>query len=242
MKEKIKTEIDFLKKDNDKNFSLALLFCTLILFVYCYFGSASFFEKTFNFIENVGFWKIIYHNFMSFLLFFVFGTIFVRFVLKQKNSEMGIKKFKLKPWGIVCLVAIIPAILCGVFSSFDLQMLQTYPLINFNIYFEPWQIILYYTSYICYYIGWEFLFRGILYFSSEKKCGVLGAILITTLISALIHTSIAGFGKPMLETLSAIPAGFIFGYVASKSRSIYPSLIIHFLIGLSTDLCIFLLA
>ena len=65
--------------------------------------------------------------------------------------------------------------------------------------------------------------------------GVVAAILFTTMISALIHTSIASMGKPMIETLSAIPAGIIFGYIAYKTRSMIPPLIIHTLIGFSTD-------
>ena len=113
-----------------------------------------------------------------------------------------------------------------------------YPLINFNLY-SWWQIAIYFVSYLLYYIGWEYLFRGILFFGAEKKCGVLCSILVGTLISALIHTSIAGFGKPMIETLSAIPAGMIFGYVTAKTRSINYSLIMHLMVGVFTDIFIF---
>ena len=242
MKEKIKNEINYLKENNDRNFSYILIFSCIILFLYCYFGSFSFFEKTFANIENIDFWKIIYHNFMSFLLFFVIGAMFVKFVLKEKLINFGITAGNYKLGLKLILIAIPIAFLCGLSCILDKDMTATYPLINFGIYGEFWQIFLYYLSYFLYYLGWEFLFRGILYFASEKKCGVMGAILISTLISALIHTSIGAFGKPMLETLSAIPAGLIFGYIASKTKSIWPTLIIHFLIGVSTDMCIFCFA
>ena len=78
-------------------------------------------------------------------------------------------------------------------------------------------------------------------FGTKEKMGVLTSILITTLISALIHTSIGAFGKPMLETLSAIPAGFIFGYIALKTDSIYYSFFVHALIGVLTDVMLFVL-
>jgi len=85
------------------------------------------------------------------------------------------------------------------------------------------------------------LFRCIALHGTKDKSSVLGSILITTMISALIHTSIGGFGKPMIETLSAIPAGLIFGYISYKTDSIYYSLYIHALIGFLTDLFIFLI-
>ncbi|MFC1999120.1 type II CAAX prenyl endopeptidase Rce1 family protein [Chloroflexota bacterium] len=34
-------------------------------------------------------------------------------------------------------------------------------------------------------------------------------------------------GKPFLETLSCIPSGFIFGYLAYRTRSFLPCFIIH---------------
>ena len=242
IKEFVKNEYENLKKDNNKNFSLALLFATIILFVYCYFGSFSFFEKTFPNINNVEYWKIIYHNLMAFVLFFGIGTLFTKLVLKEELSNFGITtkgngKLILK----ICLIALPIAMICGLSCVLDSGMTLNYPLINFSNY-PVHYIIVYFVSYFLYYVGWEFLFRGILYFAGEVKCGALTSILITTLISALIHTSIGGFGKPMIETLSAIPAGLIFGYMAYKTRSIYPSLFAHIIVGFSTDIFIFLLA
>jgi len=241
LKEKVKKEIDFLKKDNNKNFALSLIFSCIILFVYCYFGSFSFFEQTFN-IQDIDYWKIIYHNCMSFALFFILGIIFVKLVLKEKLSNFGLGFGKAKLGFIICAIAIPICAICGVLSAFDSTMASTYPLIDFATYGKWWQIGLYFVSYLLYYIGWEFLFRGILYFSGEKKCGVVCSILITTLISALIHTSIGGFGKPMIETLSAIPAGLIFGFITYKTRSINYSLIIHLMVGVFTDIFVFLIA
>lgn len=241
IKENIKTEIDFLKKDNNKNFSLALLFACIIVFVYCYFGSSSFFEKTFSSVQNLEYWEIIYHNCMSFVLFFCLGVIFTKLVMKEKLTNVGLCFGKAKLGFCLCAIALPICALCGIFSAFDADMSVTYPLINFSVYGTWWQIVIYYLSYLLYYIGWEFLFRGMLYFTGEKKCGVVCSILITTLISALIHTSIAGFGKPMMETLSAIPAGLIFGFITYKTKSINYSLIIHLMVGVFTDVFIFLL-
>lgn len=241
MKQKIKNEINLLKENNDNTFSLALVFTCIILFTYCYFGSFSFFENIFKGIKNLNYWKIIYHNLMAFVLFFGLGVIFTKFIQKQKISNYGLNLKNYKFGSLICLIGIPIAIICALTTVLDKGMTNTYPLINFAIYNNFWEILLYFISYVLYYIGWEYLFRGILYFSSEKKCGASGAILITTLISALIHTSIGAFGKPMIETLSAIPAGLIFGYLAYKTRSIFPSFVLHVTVGLFTDLFIFII-
>lgn len=240
IKEIFNNEKQFLKNGADKNFALSLLFVTIILFVYCYFGSYSFFEKTFANLQNLNYYKIIYHNIMAFVLFFCFGSIFTKFILKQNLKNFGLNVGNYKLGLKLCLIALPICALCGLSCVLDTDMSSMYPLVDFGA-CTWWQIAIYFCSYFLYYIGWEYLFRGILYFGSEQKCGVLCSILITTLISALIHTSIAGFGKPMIETLSAIPAGLIFGYVTSKTRSINYSLIIHAMVGVFTDIFIFLL-
>lgn len=236
----IKEEINSLKQNTDKKFNLSIIFVTLILFVYCYFGSYSFFEKTFD-VKDINYWKIIYHNMMPFLLFFVLGLIYTKVVLKSSPKDFGFKrgnwKFGLTVMGLATLI--VP--LLALSTVLDKDMSTTYPLVDFKTYSAWWQIALYFLSYIMYYIGWEYLFRGIALFGTKDKLGTLGAILLTTLISSLIHTSIASFGKPMIETLSAIPAGLIFGYITNKSESQFYSLYTHALVGILTDIFIFLI-
>ncbi|MBO7528072.1 MAG: CPBP family intramembrane metalloprotease [Clostridia bacterium] len=242
LKSKIHNEWKNINQNSDRVFNLALIFVCIILFVYCYLGSFSFFEKAFYNVVNLQYVKIIYHNMMSFVLFFVIGLIYTKFVIKSNPSDFGLKLENKKLGIILVLIAIPICALCGLSCVLDEGMKATYPLIDFNIYSSWYFIVAYFTSYFLYYIGWEYLFRGLLLNSSEKKLGAVGAILLSTLISALIHTSIAGFGKPMIETLSAIPAGLIFGYIAHKTKSIYPTLLIHFFVGFFTDLFIFLIA
>lgn len=235
----IKEEFAVINRNSDKNLNLSLLFACIILFIYCYFGSFSFFEKTFTDLSDLGYWKIIYHHGMSFVLFFCLGLIFTKFILKKSPKDYGLAINQKKLCLVLILIAIPISILCGLSCISDEQMSATYPLVDLNVYGAWYFILGYYISYFLYYIGWEYLFRGLLLNSSKEKMGIVGAILFTTLISAIIHTSIGAFGKPMIETLSAIPAGIIFGYIAYKTKSIYPTLIIHFLIGLFTDLSIF---
>ena len=238
---KIKNFFKNLSKNSDMKMVASIGFATVILFVYFYFGTFSAFEKFFPNTENLGFWKIIYHNCMAFVLFFGLGFIFSKFALKNSCKQMGLGKGEYKLGLKLCLIALIVIPLLALSTVLDKDMAGTYPLVDFNIYGTWYYIGGYFLSYLLYYIGWEFLFRSIILFGCEEKCGVLGAILISTMISALVHSSIAGFGKPMVETLSAIPAGLIFGYITSKTKSIYYSLFMHMLVGFLTDIFIFVL-
>lgn len=235
----MKVKEEFLKFRDSENYKvvMALLWTTIILFVYFYFGSFSAFERYFPNTQNLDYWKIIYHNSMSFVLFFGLGLIFSRFVLGNKFKEMGLGLGKYKIGLIFCAIATLIVPLLALSTLLDAEMISTYPLVNFGTYSQWYFILGYFLSYLLYYIGWEFLFRSILLFSCEKK-GIWVAILISTMVSALVHSSIAGFGKPMIETLSSIPAGLIFGWLTMKTKSIWYSLYIHALVGFLTDIFI----
>ncbi|HBG74600.1 MAG: hypothetical protein A2X25_11245 [Chloroflexi bacterium GWB2_49_20] len=69
-------------------------------------------------------------------------------------------------------------------------------------------------------LGWEFIFRGWLLFGYARKFGP-EALWLQAVPFALAH-----IGKPEIETLSTIFGGFVFGWVALRTRSfVYPFLI-----------------
>jgi membrane protease YdiL (CAAX protease family) len=74
--------------------------------------------------------------------------------------------------------------------------------------------------------AWEFLFRGYMLFGLERSIGK-NAIFVQAIPFVLLHFS-KPFLKPFLETLACIPGGFIFGYIAYRTRSFLPSFVIHF--------------
>jgi membrane protease YdiL (CAAX protease family) len=77
-----------------------------------------------------------------------------------------------------------------------------------------------------YMFSWEFIFRGFMLFGLKDRFGSL-AIWIQAIPFAIMH-----LGKPELETLSTIFGGAAFGYVDLKSRSVLPSVVIHWAIYL----------
>jgi len=76
-------------------------------------------------------------------------------------------------------------------------------------------------------IGWEFLFRGWMLFGYARKFGP-EALWLQAVPFALAH-----IGKPEIETLSTIFGGFLFGWIAYRTRSfLYPFLIHWYIFSL----------
>lgn len=79
-------------------------------------------------------------------------------------------------------------------------------------------------------LGWEFFFRGWLLFGYFRKFGD-DALWLQAVPFALAH-----IGKPEIETLSTIFGGFVFGWIAWRSKSFLYPFLIHWYIGSLTIL------
>lgn len=77
-----------------------------------------------------------------------------------------------------------------------------------------------------YMFSWEFIFRGFMLFGLKERFGSL-AIWIQAIPFAIMH-----LGSPELEALSTVFGGAAFGYIDLKSRSVFPSVVIHWAIRL----------
>lgn len=84
--------------------------------------------------------------------------------------------------------------------------------------------------YAVYYVAFEFFYRGFLLRTLERAWGLPAAIWLQAAASTLIH-----LGKPLPETLAAIPFGLLFAVLAVRSRSLLWPVLLHLAIGLSTD-------
>lgn len=89
--------------------------------------------------------------------------------------------------------------------------------------------VLHVTVLVTFYIAWELLFRGFLQ-SAFLQLGGAGAIAVQTLASSIAHAD-----RPDSEMLGSILIGVFWGYLAYRTRSIWPVVMQHFLLGLSLD-------
>ena len=79
-------------------------------------------------------------------------------------------------------------------------------------------------------LGWEFFFRGFILFTYARKLGP-EALWLQAVPFALAH-----IGKPEVETLSTIFGGFVFGWVAYRTRSFVYPFLIHWFVASFTIL------
>lgn len=133
--------------------------------------------------------------------------------------------------GLLLVALTVPVTLAvGFIGSRDPAMQALYPFSK-EACAGPWKFVRYEIAYlILYYMPWEFVFRGLLFFPLVPLIGLIPALALQTVISTLYH-----FGHPPTEIFAAVGAGFIFGLVAYATGSIFYTALIHAEVGIATD-------
>ncbi len=123
-------------------------------------------------------------------------------------------------------------ILAGVIylGSSDAGLQQTYPWAGPWPGVSVWHFTAWAGLYALYYVAFEFFYRGFLVAVLRAHWGLAAAVWTQVLLSTLIHV-----GKPLTETLAAFPAGFLFAFLALRTRSLAWPILLHLIIGLVTD-------
>jgi membrane protease YdiL (CAAX protease family) len=137
--------------------------------------------------------------------------------------------------GLLIVAAGAPlAVLSGLIGSRDAELSRFYPFSKIACRSLK-SFIAFETAYLLlYYVAWEFLYRGILFFPLIPAIGLIPALSIQTIISTLHHV-----GHPQSEILAALAGGFVFGLVAYFSGSFIYTIVLHALTGISTDTFIY---
>jgi membrane protease YdiL (CAAX protease family) len=176
--------------------------------------------------------------FASFFLVGAVGPLALFFLLQTHPlASLGLIGIRFGRWPlglILTLIAIPIALLAGSIGSRDPEMRAFYPFskkacadVRTFIAYEIRYFLLYYT-------GWEFVFRGVLFFPLVETAGLVPALAFQTIASTLFH-----IGHPETEIFAALGAGFAFGLIAWWTGSILYPILIHASVGISTDTFIF---
>lgn len=151
-----------------------------------------------------------------FLLFFLIPMAVLLIVFKDTPNDYG---FQIGDWrtGLVLTFGsiILIAPILYVLARSDPSMKDYY---KWQVQFLPWKLLVEMFA-------WEFLFRGWLLFGYARKFGP-EAIWLQAVPFALAH-----LGKPEIETLSTIFGGFVFGWIAYRTRSFLYPFVIHFFVS-----------
>lgn len=130
-------------------------------------------------------------------------------------------------WVYAGMYVLILPVLIGM--SFTTSFQKKYPFWDHAG--DSWShLVLYEIPYMFQFLSLEAFFRGFFIFALYKRFGYY-SVVIMTMPYCMIH-----FGKPMTETLGAIVAGLVLGYLALKSKSWLPGAMLHCGVGLTMDI------
>ena len=213
---------------------VAVLGGLVLLTVYLYQGHYTWFAPIVGWDGTrgtVGEWYAHGCQFLlAFALMLVVPVLWIRFGLKEKLAEHGLClgdwRFGLPFLGIAMVVLAIPLYINAANPEFRAE----YPLAllagRSAGHFLLWE-----SCYLVYYIAWEFFFRGFWQIGLGRRMGIFPAMALQTAVSTVMH-----IGKPEGETMTAIVGGVALGLVAIRTRSILYVVLIHWYVGMLTDL------
>jgi uncharacterized protein len=220
-------------RGQDRRSVTILLSSVVLMVIYLYQGNHNFFLSHFGsgFTDRnqaLTFGQV-YQCTVAFLLWAVIPIILIKFFIGDDLKEYGIC---LGDWrfGLKFFLLSIPILLPVLYlTSLNPEFPAEYPLSPLAARgtsgFVLWEL-----TYLIYYLGFEFIFRGYMQLGLLKRLGPFLAIMAQTIPSTIVH-----WGKPEGETISAIVAGLAFGALAIRTRSILWGLMVHYFVGIATD-------
>ena len=175
-------------------------------------------------LSRLGYWSL-----GNFVLYVAIPAIVVRGIFRQPLSQFGLK---MRGWHqnwwvyVAFYLLLFPAVvLASQWHSFQMK----YPF--YHVYrefpgprFYVWELL-----YAVQFVSLEFFFRGYMIQAGRKRLGPY-VIFVMTVPYCMIH-----FGKPIQETLGAIVAGILLGFMALKTRSIWLGAALHISVAWTMD-------
>lgn len=171
-----------------------------------------------------------YSAVIAFVCLFVF-PLAATWIAGIKPASMGMETGNWKVGSLIVVAAVPVSTLAIFLGGSDPEILNAYPWPGKWLATSVTNMAIWFCIYSLYYIAFEFFYRGFLLRTIESELGLVAAMWIQVLMSVSIH-----FGKPTPELLASIPAGFIFGFIAWKTKSIWYVFLVHWIIGILNDI------
>jgi membrane protease YdiL (CAAX protease family) len=163
---------------------------------------------------------VIILGFLPLTIIFLSGTKSISdFGVVQPDSESYF-------WTMIVSLGIVPV---SYFNSQTKGNLKMYPQIRE----KEWSIgilIMSALSWIAYLLAYEFLFRGFLFFATLPVLGLFFAIVINTIIYALVHLH-----KGFKEIIGSVPLGILLCYLTYLTGNIWVAVFSHIVLALSSE-------
>ncbi|MFW6125206.1 MAG: CPBP family intramembrane glutamic endopeptidase [Pirellulales bacterium] len=208
--------------------TLIMLAATVLLLAWWYFGRAANPQEFAGFRDPV-FAAGVYEMLAAFVLLGVIPALIVVLVLRHRAGDYGLRIGDPVKTFRSAAVSIPFFVLAGYLASGDPSVRAAYPL-NAAAGGSAGAFAVHVATYLLFYVGWEFMFRGFLLFGLAGQYGLVAAVMIQAMASSLIHV-----GKPPMEAFLAIPVGIYWGWLALRTRSILSPLLQHAALGIALD-------
>lgn len=180
--------------------------------------------------ENLELARRAYWVFGQFVAYVVIPVPVILLLIRRPLSSYGVKlKGCFACWWVYALMylVMVPIIL---WISGSERFQHTYPFYRLAEGESWWpRLIIWEMLYALQFAALEFFFRGFMLHGVKLRFGAY-AIFVMTVPYCLIH-----FGKPMPETLGAIVAGIVLGFMSLKTRSVWMGAALHTAVAWTMD-------
>ena len=185
-----------------------------------------------------------------FLSFFLLGIIplCVTLVFRERVISLGFQRpqsfFRPRLFFFIAGAAVLGGYAGSLFPEFAAFYPYSSTLVDLSRDHGMSVFILHGAIYfLCYYLPWEFFFPFVKelfprYELSDQVTPAMLAVASFQIIpSAMLH-----FGHPVSESLGAVLFGLCAGWFTLKTRSVWPALVFHAVMGISLDFFLFIKA
>jgi len=212
---------------------IILLLAPLVLTTWKYYGSKSFYlahlSNKFVLFNSAAMTAEWYNYLSAFVLLGIIAIAVMKYVFKEPLADYGLQIGDWKFWIPAALVVGAVMIALSYPSAKDPQYIAEYPLYK-GAGDSMQMFAIHAIAYLIFYIGWEIFFRGFMQFGLTDRFGIWGAILVQVALSCIVH-----IGKPDSEIYSSILGGLVWGILVFRSKSIWPAVTTHWILGISLD-------
>ncbi len=213
--------------------TVILLSSMVLMVTWKYLGAPGFFLERFP--ASTPLWDeptaaaAIYSFVACLVLLGVVPALIVKGVFRERLADYGVQLGD-GAFGMKAFLLLAPAFLLVAYLSIDDPgLVAEYP-INKGACGSQARFGFHTLTFLLFYVGWEFHFRGYLQFGLAGSMGKYNAVLVQVLASCLLH-----IGKPGSEIYGSILGGLLWGVLAFRTRSVLSGLLQHALMGLAVD-------
>ena len=212
--------------------TIILLVSPLVLVTWKYFGAPEYYLEELAprlALFDTPAAAAVYSFLSAFVLMAVVPALVVKLVFRENLAGYGVRLGE-RARTVRSFLMMAPVLIIAAYvSSRHAEIVAYYP-INKSAGTSSSMFGLHACTYLAFYLGWEFHFRGFLQHGLRDSLGSTNAVLLQVLASVLFHID-----RPGVETFAAIAAGIYWGMLALHTRSLLSGLLQHALLGIALD-------